>query len=93
MQTYGENDVGRIRREREAGTPRARVTRALAMFCLLSALLNGVAFRDTLALKPYGRARQAWLAVAEPVATLSAWTRLNHVREFLKKRFHFLSPS
>lgn len=88
MQPYGANDIGKQRRETGAGISRRHAARAIIIFCILAALMNGVAIRDAVRLKPYGPARQVWLWFAEPLATASEFSRLPMLRQTLDAWFH-----
>ncbi len=88
MKPYGSDDIGLERRETNAGVPRRRAAVAIAIFCIAAALMNGVSIRDSVALKPYGPARRAWLFAAEPLAALAERTRLPWFRQTLEQWFH-----
>ncbi len=88
MKPYGADDIGRQRRETNAGVPRRRAALAIILFCILAALMNGVAIRDAVALNPYGPARRAWLLAAEPLAAVAERTRLPLLRQTLETWFH-----
>ncbi len=88
MEPYGSNDIGRQRRHAEAGVSRRHAALAIILFCMLAALMNGVAIRDSVALKPYGPARRVWMLAAEPLAAVAERTRLPMLRETLEKWFH-----
>ncbi len=88
MKPYGSDDIGLKRRETNAGVPRRRAAVAIAIFCIFAALMNGVSIRDSVALKPYGTVRRAWLFAAEPLATIAERTRLPWLRQTLEQCFH-----
>ncbi len=88
MEPYGSNDVGRQRRDANAGVRRRQAATAIVIFCILTAFMNGIAIRDAVALKPYGTARRVWLAAAEPLAAVAERTRLPRIRQSLEQWLH-----
>ena len=73
------------RAEAGSGVEPPRVHRALALFYILLALLNGSSLLRQAELMRYGRGRDACVALARPLAAVSHATGLDRPRMWIER--------
>ncbi len=81
-------DIGEARANDHAGVRPSRVTRALILFYVIAALLNGEHLHEQAKLMPYGAWRDACVAITRPLAYTVRHVRLSQPRLWLEQRLH-----
>lgn len=81
-----QNDIGEERSEAHLGVTTKRATLALLTFYIVAGLMNGEHLLDQARLMPYGKERDACVALAKPLAQMGRITRLSEPRHWIEDR-------
>ncbi|MCF7838396.1 MAG: hypothetical protein K9N49_07175 [Candidatus Marinimicrobia bacterium] len=78
-------DIGERRALAAVGVPPRAAWRAVMLFFVLGALLNGQALHEGALRRPYNVWWKAWAAGTRPLARAAEITRLNGLRAWIEK--------
>lgn len=81
-------DIGEARAQDHAGVKPSRVTRALILFYVIAALLNGEHLHEQAKRMPYGAWRDACVAITRPLAYTSRHLYMSKPRLWLEHVLH-----